>query len=255
MGHCLEHWKMRLGTVSALMVPAMVILVQVILIGQAQGTSSPLQQCTLQQQPSQPLGSMCFGFAALAPAFASSRRTECAITTLSLRMQSGGRGDSTDCDQDPLTCNRKKERGRGGQKGGRGGKRSDRTARRNDEDDEDKEISTYVTCPNCMADSFIEAEVLGESKRLKCSNCDRSFNATADQLRDINAVYSVRYAVPTRHVSCCHLPALFPRLACCGLDWEINQGLRYLRRTTFVEYVIMMMMMMVVIMKRMKMTR
>lgn len=35
--------------------------------------------------------------------------------------------------------------------------------RDDDEDDDNEEISTYVSCPTCMSDSFIKPEVLGES--------------------------------------------------------------------------------------------
>lgn len=124
-------------------------------------------------------------------------------------------------------------------------------------ENEEEDISTYVSCPKCMSDSFIKPEVLGVGmcvdqtklpclllkvkhslpaclhacmhacllnplpfsptlslccldtfsplfnvcRKLKCSNCGKSFNATCTDIRDINDVYTVRCLVSaaTRH--------------------------------------------------------
>jgi len=81
--------------------------------------------------------------------------------------------------------------GRGG-KGARGrGGKGKKGKSRDEEGDDDMEITTYVSCPKCMADSFVLPEFLGEDGRsLRCASCGKAFNATVAKLRDINDVYS-----------------------------------------------------------------
>jgi len=155
----------RRGIVTALLPCVVTLLAGGVTIGMTQAVSEAPMHPTGYRQSRSLRASLCFvppsGFGLRAGA---SQRTNgrCA---LSLFMQSRGK------------------KGRGG----RGGKKTFKP--RVPEKDEDEEITTYVSCPKCMSDSFIKAEVLGESKKLKCNNCDKSFNATAADLKDINDVY------------------------------------------------------------------
>jgi len=147
-----------------MMLPALVVLVSALCFGVARAVPSPAASAGM---PAQPLSRLvCLGFGVWSPSLPTlmSSRGACARAQLSLRMQARG----------------------GSGKKGRGGKGNNRQ----DPDDDEEEISTYVSCPKCMSDSFIKAEVLGESKMLRCNNCDKSFNATAADLKDINDVYS-----------------------------------------------------------------